>query len=656
MKLTSLIFVFALMGVNRAAASRRLTVDDVASLRRITSVQLSPDGSRLAYIVEYPSDEQHSKVPPTSKLWIYAVKDGTASPVEDENRAWSPKWSPDSKTLAFLSSTADGAQVYLMNPDTREMRRTTKHPVGINSFAWSRDGSKIVFVSTPPLTEKQKRRADLGYDEIHVGPGPDQAGRGEELWTVSLSDGREQQVGTQDAHLLAYDLSPDGGTFLLATAATRWADEEALRPRLVTMHAAGGEKHPYCNVQGRFTSATWSPDGSSVAYLGTSEGAIDPYPGGLYVCNAAGAPRNLIANSELTLEQYQWIESGKAMIVVVARGAHRSIARLEVADGRLTPLTRSPLEVAFRSPYSSSSDGSRIACVLATAKTPPDIWLVEKNGEARQVSHVNPQVNGIQFADGEEFRWKARDGLDVTGVLLRPIGYRADVRYPLVVQVHGSQVGDMNEFQATWMNWGQLLAANGYAVLLPNYRGSLTSGAKFARADQGDLGGKDLTDILDGVDALVAAGVADPNRMGIGGVSYGGFLTAWAITQTTRFKAAVMGLGISNWIAIAGQTPAPEAMVALYWKHSPDDEWQVLWNRSPSAYAKNVRTPTLIYAGENDRGIPVSQSREFLRALQHYNVPSEFILYPREGHSVIEPNHLRDNLTRIIEWYNRYLR
>jgi dipeptidyl aminopeptidase/acylaminoacyl peptidase len=653
MKVRLLFFFFALIAASRTAAARLLTVDDVVALRRITAVQLSPDGSRIAYIVEQPSDELHSKVPPTSELWIYTVKDSTTLPLEDGNRPWSPKWSPDSGRLAFLSSTADGSQVFLMNPTTRTSSRATKHPGGIDSFAWSRDGSTIVFISKPSPSEHEKRRADQGYDEIHVGPGPDQAGRGEQLWTFSVSDGREQQVDTRAAHLLAYDLSPNGRTFLLATAATPWADDEALRPQLVTMDAAGGATHSYCQVEGRFMSPTWSPDNSSVAYLGTSAGAIDPYPGGLYICNATGVPRNLIANSDFSVEQYRWTENAKAMIVVAARGAHRSIARLQADSGRLTPLTKPPLEVAFRSPY--SVENNQIACVLATSKTPPDVWLIDRNGKAKQISHVNPQVDGIQFADGEEFDWTARDGSHLTGVLLRPIGYRAGVRYPLVVQVHGSQVGDMNEFQATWMNWGQLLAANGYALLLPNYRGSLTSGAAFARADQGDLGGKDLTDILDGADALVAAGIADPDRMGIGGVSYGGFLTALAITQTTRFKAAVVGLGISNWIAIAGQTPGPESMVALYWKHSPYDRWQILWNRSPVAYAKNVRTPALIYAGENDPIIPASQSRELLRALQHYKVPSEFILYPREGHSVMEPNHLRDNLTRILEWYNRYL-
>jgi dipeptidyl aminopeptidase/acylaminoacyl peptidase len=226
----------------------------------------------------------------------------------------------------------------------------------------------------------------------------------------------------------------------------------------------------------------------------------------------------------------------------------------------------------------------------------------------------------------------------------------------MVVQVHGSQVADVNEFQGTWMNWGQLLAARGYAVLLPNYRGSLTDGASFARANQGDLGGKDFEDIMDGVDAMVQQGIADPERLGIGGVSYGGFLTAWAVTQTSRFKAAVMGLGISNWISMAGQTPGPEGMVRFYWLSSPYERSDLFWRRSPLAQVSKVKTPVLIYAGERDPLVPVSQSREFFRGLQHFAVPSQFILYPREGHSIQEPNHLRDNLNRLLDWYDRYLK
>jgi dipeptidyl aminopeptidase/acylaminoacyl peptidase len=654
-----LLVLLTVISPEASAASRRLVVDDVVSLSRITAVELSPDGARLAYIIEQPNDEKHSKLPPEAKCWIYSVKDGALQPVESGGRLRLPKWSPDSRLLAFLSPGPGGntTRLCLLDPDRRQQRQLTEHAKPVQSFAWSHDGSKITLICQTTIPDGQKRRHELGYDELHVGPGPDQEGPGEELWTVSVDDGRERQVDTRGVHLLANELSPDGLVWLLSTASSRWADDAALRPRLVTLDALGGEARPYCQVTGRFISPTWSPDGLLVAYLGTTEGAVDPYPGGLYVCRGRfDTPRNLIAGADFTVEQYRWIESGKAMVIVGARGVHRFMARLDVVDGRLTPITRPPIEVAFRSPYSVSTDGTRIAGVLATDKTPPDIWLIEKNGQTKQVTHANPQVESIQFADGEEFLWKARDGLGITGVLLKPVGYRPGVRYPLITQVHGSQVGDMNEFQATWMNWGQLLASNGYAVLLPNYRGSLTSGAHFARANQGDLGGKDLSDILDGIDALVESGIADPDRLGIGGVSYGGFLTAWAITQTKRFKAAVMGLGISDWISMAGETPTPEAMVDLYWKHSPYEEWQLLWNRSPLAYTRNVRTPVLIYSGEHDPLVPVSQSRQFFRALQHYGVPTEFIVYPREGHSVTEPNHLRDNLTRIVEWFDHYLK
>jgi len=353
------------------------------------------------------------------------------------------------------------------------------------------------------------------------------------------------------------------------------------------------------------------------------------------------APAKLAINSTAPLAS---VRLGQRRLEV-PRGATE--LAVELSPGELG----APLEIEAK-----SADGRRVACILSSSSKPPDLWLVNTAGDARQLTHLNPDLETRTYGTAEEFRWRAKDSLELSGVLIKPVGYRPGARYPLIAQVHGSQVADTTEFQASWMNWGQLLAANGYAVLLPNYRGSLTSGARFARAGQGDLGGKDLEDVLSGVDALIREGIADPERLGIGGVSYGGFLTARAVTQTTRFKAAVMGIGIGNWVSMAGQTPGPLGMVALYWIHSPYEDTHLLWDRSPLAHARNVKTPTLIYAGERDPLVPVSQSREFFRALRHFGVPTEFIIYPREGHSVLEPRHLTDNLRRILGWFDEHLK
>jgi dipeptidyl aminopeptidase/acylaminoacyl peptidase len=376
----------------------------------------------------------------------------------------------------------------------------------------------------------------------------------------------------------------------------------------------------------------------------------------LYVCQEGMPPKALLQNMPYTVESFRWKPDGQSLFLVVTQGAHRAFGEFSLKDKKLSRRTSPPWEVAFRSSYSLSRDGSRVAGILARDREPPDVWLLDANGSQKQLTHLNPQLSSCRFGESSEVKWQSRDGLGISGVLLKPVGYEPGKRVPMVVQVHGSQVADVNEFQGTWMNWGQLLAARGYAVLLPNYRGSLTDGASFARANQGDLGGKDFEDIMDGVDAMVQQGIADPERLGIGGVSYGGFLTAWAVTQTSRFKAAVMGLGISNWISMAGQTPGHEGMVRFYWLSSPYERSDLFWRRSPLAQVSKVKTPVLIYAGERDPLVPVSQSREFFRGLQHFAVPSQFILYPREGHSIQEPNHLRDNLNRLLDWYDRYLK
>ena len=413
--LPAVVLTFAISAIG---AARLLTVDDVVSIRRITLVQISPDGSLLAYTVEEPNDAAHSKLPPKTVLTVMSLADGQSWGIgQGADKVASPKWSPDSRTLAFLSVKSGGAdaQINLFDAKSRAERQLTHHATAIRDFSWSPDGSSIAYLAAPSASPQERRHDELGYDEIHVGPGPDQAGRGEELWTVSPADGQSRRVETNGLHILAYQWSPDGHTFLVTVAAERFSDEEQLRPRLVTMSVSGGAAQSYCPTVGKLTAATWSPDGNSIAFLGTSEGADGSFPGGLFICRAGSKPRNIIPDTGFTVESYRWMPDGQSFIVVVAEGTHRAMARIRIDDGALTRLTHPPLEVAFRSPYSSSADGRRIACVLSSAQKPPDIWLLDDTGNLKQLTHINPQLDGISF--GETARSSA--GRRVTACPLR---------------------------------------------------------------------------------------------------------------------------------------------------------------------------------------------------------------------------------------------
>src|SRR5207253_1104835 len=249
----------------------------------------------------------------------------------------------------------------------------------------------------------------------------------------------------------------------------------------------------------------------------------------------------------------------------------------------------------------------------------------------------------LELGSTETVRWQGGDGWEIQGLLVRPAGYEPGRRLPLVVQVHGGPASLWpHRFYAAVGLWAQLLAARGIAVLLPNPRGSVGWGSRFSEANLGDMGGQDWRDILAGVDYCVETGVADPDRLGIGGWSYGGFMTAWAVTQTPRFKAAMMGAGVSDWFALMGTTPEPMWTEQVHFEAWPWDDPHAFRKNSPIEFVKQVRTPVLILHGENDNMVAVSQAREFYRALQHYNVPSEFVVYPREGHGIHETAHKLD--------------
>jgi dipeptidyl aminopeptidase/acylaminoacyl peptidase len=291
---------------------------------------------------------------------------------------------------------------------------------------------------------------------------------------------------------------------------------------------------------------------------------------------------------------------------------------------------------------------------VETPVRPPDVWMGSIDKPLRQATHCNPQLEGIEYGQSEDLSWKATDGLEITGVLIKPAGYKPGQRSPLIVLPHGGPEGvDLNGFQITW---GQFLAAHGYAVLFPNFRGGIGRGSKYTVLDNGDLGGKDFEDIMTGVDTVIARGVGDPDRLGIGGWSYGGFMSAWAVTQTNRFKAAIVGAGVSDWYTILAETPVPLWTVQVHFEAWAWDQPEAFRKHSPIEFVQQVKTPVLLFHGDHDNMIPISQARGYFRALRHYNVPSSLVVFPREGHGVRETAHRIDLYNRTLAWYDKYVK
>jgi dipeptidyl aminopeptidase/acylaminoacyl peptidase len=300
-----------------------------------------------------------------------------------------------------------------------------------------------------------------------------------------------------------------------------------------------------------------------------------------------------------------------------------------------------------------------MALAANTPQHPNDIFFGPTRGRSlTRLTTFNPQLADVRLGEQEIVRWKSVDGWEIEGVIVKPVGYQPGRRYPLVVQPHGGpESADLNGWLGSYSRWGQMLAGRGFVVFYPNYRGSIGRGVAFAKADHRDLMGREFEDMLSGIDHLVRIGLVDGERVGIGGGSYGGYTSAWAATYASpRFKAAVVWMGITNWYSMTGTSDIFWENSTVHWNAIMYENFDLYWQRSPIAHIARAQTPTLLIHGAADQRVPIGQSQELYTALKWKGVPVEFVTYPREGHGVAEKAHQYDFMTRIIGWFEKYLK
>jgi dipeptidyl aminopeptidase/acylaminoacyl peptidase len=429
-----------------------------------------------------------------------------------------------------------------------------------------------------------------------------------------------------------------------------------MRTTVRTVPASGGAATPVAKTAGKLTHPRWSPDGKWIAWTGATA-LNDPYAGSLFVAPAAGgAAENLTPAYDGTVSWIGWLPGAPSTIAFTA------IERQDTKAYTLTlpAKTRAPLatgNVAISGGLSFSRDGKTVAFAANTPAHPSEVFVLDAS-PARRVTTTNPKLERVALGAQEIVRWKASDGLDIEGVIVKPVGYQAGRRYPLVMQPHGGPEGaDLNGWSGSYSRWGQLLAGRGYVTFYPNYRGSIGRGVKFSMGDHRDLMGKEFADMLAGIDHLVKIGLVDGTRVGIGGGSYGGYTTGWAVTAASeRFKAGVMWMGISNWYSMTGTSDIFFENSTVHWDLMMYDNYAIYWERSPLAHIAKAKTPTLIVHGGADPRVPIGQSQEMYTALKWKGVPVEFVTYPREGHGVGEAAHQLDFMNRVVGWFDKYLK
>jgi len=551
----------------------------------------------------------------------------------------SPRWSPDGKTLAFLSNRGEETQIYLLPGDGGEARALTKGKNSAGEFAWSPDGKRIAFLAQEPKTDEEERK-EKDKDDERVADVMDKVRR---LWIVEVESGAVRQITKGEWEVKSIDWSPDGKTvYAIATDrphTDQWLD------RIVAIAMGDGAVREIVAPRGPIGDMHVSRDGATIAFVGSR---VDgPSPHDLFVVAAGGgAARNLTATSlDRPFYSYKWLADG-SIEALVGTGFTSRLYRV-TQDGRVEALPAFPVHP---SSFDAAASGE-IAFVGETTTEAPELWIAKAGGAAERVSNFHAAWKDVALSKPEFFRYRSFDGVEIEAELLKPLGYKEGKRVPLIVDVHGGPTGAWRD---RFDRWGQLLATRGYAVLYPNVRGSTGYGEKFVEMNRADWGGGDFKDVMAGVDYLIAKGVADPERLGIGGWSYGGYMSAWAITQTTRFKASIVGAGLSDLAAEYGTEQGPEYDEWFF--GLPYENLDKFLASSPIRYVKNARTPTLILHGKEDPTDPIGQGQQLYRALKRYDVPVEFVIYPRELHPVREEKHTLDLLRRVIEWYDKYVK
>jgi dipeptidyl aminopeptidase/acylaminoacyl peptidase len=616
----------------------RRTIGD----RAADDLSFSPDGSRVTFTVAEPVKGSSR----ARAIWMLDVASGRLRQLTFSGKSdSSPRWSPDGASIAFISDRGGSRQLYRLSLRGGEAETLTDRKEDVELFRWSRDGARIALLMKEPKPEALQNR-ERDKDDARVVDKDDRRAR---VWMLDVASKGLKPITTGPWKIDAITWTPDGRR-LIASATAR-PEVDRWNERIYAIDVADGRFTEIAEPRQPSGDRALSPDGQMLAYVG---GRVDgPDPHDLYVQPiAGGAPQNLTAASlDRPIGLPRWIDS-QTLMVTVARGFQSAIAivgrdgRAQLVDG---------LEVN-PSLFARSANGT-LAYVGETATKAPELWIKTPNAPARAVTTFNRPWASIPVVAPEFVTYKSAGGVEIEAALLKPssVGNQPSASshqpWPSVVLVHGGPTGRWSD---TFEPWGQLLAARGYAVLYPNVRGSTGYGQRFVEMNRADWGGGDFKDVMAGVDWLVARGIADPNRLGIGGWSYGGYMAAWAVTQTTRFKAAVSGAPV---IDMASEFGTEHGSAYDEWFYgTPYEKLDGFIKSSPMTYVKNVKTPTLLLQGEDDATDPIGQSQQFYRGLKRYGVETDLVLYPREPHGLREEKHLLDRLNRVVAWYDVHLK
>ncbi|MCK9306036.1 MAG: S9 family peptidase [Methanoculleus sp.] len=632
------------------------TVEDTLNVTVIESAALSPDGAWVAYTARYPvMTENRNEYVSTIRL---AKVDGTTDRqlFDDGCSRMSPGWSPDGTSLAYISFETGAPNVFVARPDGTGATQVTDAGTGVLRFGWSPDGGEMAYLAFAPPSPEECRAIAGGDDPIVIGS----SNMVVRLWVTDVPNDHGTVSGArlltpENCSVRSWDWAPDG-RFIAFTHSLSPDERYGYNYSVSRVDTMTGEIAPLLpGSRVAYEELGYSPDGKWIAVR-----AIHPlYFVDILKLPADGGEPVPVASSldgAALLTGLRWSADSEHLYLPTSRGTGVAITELST-DGAAP---RYLFSYGCIGSFGMNANRSHFAYIAEDSLVPQEVYVTPVDAFSPvQVTHCNAALPLERLGSTEVIRWNSTGGLEIEGILTLPANYTPGERYPLIVEIHGGPYCQFYRHFIGGMTWpicpAGTFSSQGYAVLRPNIRGSTGYGAEFTRANYRDWGGGDYGDAMAGVDHLVTEGVADPERLAILGQSYGGYMTAWAVTQTDRFDAAVMIDGISDLVSLDGTHDIIFDLHDNFGAYCWEDP-AIYISRSPVYHVGNVTTPTLILHGENDLRVPVGQAWEFYDALWKRGVPVEMVIYPRAGHFPGEPRQQLDLFNREIAWCEEYVR
>jgi len=660
-----LLISFSHVSAQKQATLRPVTVDDYFQIKRVGNPRISPDGKWVAYTVTTINLEKNET---KTRIWKMPIEGGEAIPMTAEAYSSSrPEWSPDGKYFTFLSARNDEkTQVWALNSLGGEAIKLTNVKQGVIDYVWSPDGKRILLIIKDPgpddleedkngETKKKKKKRPWVVDRLQFKE--DASGyldhRRTHLYTLNIKDKKITQITSGDFDDYNPAWSPDGKSIAFVSNRTDNPDGNE-NSDIWIVSADNTDKGKTLLQLTKNPSVddfpVWSPDGKSIAYItipyngkysgfNTNHIAIIPANG--------GTPRALTQNLDRNVYSHRFTPDGKTLTFLLEDSGENNLASISINGKNLRRLVKGK-NIAVD--YDISKNGA-IAVVVTNPHLPREIFVLE-NKKLRQLTTLNDALmSKLKLAEVEKIRCKSKDGTEIEAFVYKPIGFNPNLKYPAILAPHG---GPMAQYTFEFDFEFQLWAANGYLVVAPNPRGSTGYGQEFTQAIYAKWGKKDYEDVIASIDYVIEQGYADPDRLGVGGWSYGGIMTNYVITKSNRFKGAVSGASDALYRANYGHD-----MYQLWYEMEFGLPWEnkELWEElSPINYITNVTTPTLFIGGKQDFNCPILNSEMMYQSLKRLGVPTLLVVYPDEHHGIRYPSFQKDRFERYLNWFNKYVK